>query len=115
MAEETTLIDTAYILREVQSKTRDYINQSGIDVSIQAQELITSVYSSFLFDPHPGWQTGMSEKHTQNFDELLNKLPDFLQQIATLPTVTNNKISSFDVIYWLSQNMSSICPYICPF
>src|SRR5947208_1291359 len=114
MPEETLLVDTAYVLREVQDKVRQYINESGIDVTIQAQELIASVLGSFLFDPHPGWQSGMGDEHTQNFEALLNKLPAFLEQIGNLPYVENNRITSFDVIYWLTKNISAICPYICP-
>lgn len=107
--------DTALVLDDVQRAASEYTSTSGVKVSLPAQELIAAILGSFLFDPHPSWNAERGAVHTGHFNNYIRRLPDFLKEIGEQPSVQNEEITSFDVIYWMRDHLAGICTYLCPF
>jgi len=87
--------------------------ETGIEVTEVAQNLITAIFEAFVMDPHPSWEVG-DQKHLENMRMLMKSLPTYLKQVSAQKKY-GDPISSFDVLLWLSISIKDICPYFCPF
>lgn len=101
---------------EVETRVRDFSELTSIQVSPKAQDLLVAVLGAFLWDPHPSWRVE-EESHLKYAGIYLNNIPLYLQQMASRGQNRpgDQTISSFDVLRWLSENLGSICVYVCPF
>ena len=106
--------DPERLPQQVERQCQVFTVQSGIPVSNGAREFIVAVLKAFRDDPHPRWDVEHGQ-HEQRTVEFLADLPTYLRLIARRRRGPAAEITSFDVIFWLSQNIKTICPYLCPF
>jgi hypothetical protein len=99
------------IYQRVKAKCQQFQELHSVTVTEDAQFLIGTVLKSVLSDPHPVWNAEQVQLQKVT-DDFVEKIPQYLQEIAERLS-ENQGISTFDVIFWLSENLASICPFLC--
>jgi hypothetical protein len=92
--------------------------KSPIEFTPQAQLLVYQVLASVTDDPHPGWKTDQISL-TAASGTLFAQLPSLLAQVASHPSVQDQRVTTFDVLHWLAStqpiatkiNLDRLCPF----
>jgi hypothetical protein len=103
--------------RELQAQVRhrvhEFEQETGIVVSERAQALITILFESLVFDPHPAWNVSQQQLE-ERADAFIDSLPSYLRSIESR-IAPRHTITSFDAFFWLRVNIGEICDLGCPF
>jgi hypothetical protein len=93
----------------IKSQSNVFTEVSGIQVSEQAQRLIQLCLDAIENDPHPAWDIS-SEDRKRLSNEMAIRLPSILFEIHHSLSYPQKTITTYDVLHWLEENLTSICP-----
>jgi len=85
------------------------MQQSGIEITADAQNLTKVILNAVLSDPHPRWEA-TPEERVEIVTNYIQDLPDTLTTLAKDEHVEGS-ITTFDLLHWLStdKQLARIC------
>jgi hypothetical protein len=92
---------------QIATASLQFKNQTAVEVTPAAQDLIRVVLSSVEDDPHPRWMASAGDR-AAIVKRLLADLPDYLGRIVTAEETKT--LTTFHVLHWLAVNLDRICP-----
>jgi len=95
--------------RLLASRYATFTQDTGIEISPGAQELIKLILTSILSDPHPLWDIRPNQR-VGVVQHYIAELPTKLAELVEEEQV-QEQITSFDVLHWLSRDrdMARLC------
>jgi len=105
--------------RIFRSRLEEFQRKRDVRISDQAQKLIYEVLYAIESDPHPSWNTRLTNPKivTAYFED---NIEHYLEEILHLTVHgawwvdrgKDTRITFFDVVHWLSLRINSLCPFI---
>jgi hypothetical protein len=97
------------VLFSVHEACERWTGRTQVEVSQHAQLLVGYILEAVLVDPHPKWHATHARLQ-EGAANLLTSIPNHLEDIAQ-HIEDQTTITSFDVLYWLTDNMVEECPF----
>jgi hypothetical protein len=93
----------------LENRFRGFMEQTGIEVTAEAQNLTKTILNGVLSDPHPRWEA-TPEERVEIVNNYIQNLPETLTTLAKDENVEGS-ITTFDLLHWLStdKHLARIC------
>lgn len=99
-------MDRGEIESAISKICQQFKTDTHIGISDDAESLLKLLFVAIHEDPHPSWR--IDDKADSIVDVYKGALPFFLHQIRSTQKVSK-KISTFDVVHWLSESFGMLC------
>jgi hypothetical protein len=83
--------------------------EKGVTISIHTRVLMFNVVSAIREDPSPKWITDRNDME-RRFSEVVGNLQKIIERVVEEEKF-DKRLTIFQALHWLSQNIDSICPF----
>ncbi|MBN8586058.1 MAG: hypothetical protein J0M37_13285 [Ignavibacteria bacterium] len=95
------------IIRQVEQVSNDIGKEMNVEITTGARVIMMNLLEAIINDPSNQWSDSKREREIV----LNDKLGSLHKDLETMINIYEyKKVTTFDLIHWLADNLNNICP-----